>query len=93
MAENPIDADTLRYQAQLPKLDTSGQSQFSQFVGPEVMALAAAALQNSATGGSAANHLSPVYSHVLITAIISLLNHLSKRQLIRYFKSTMVEML
>lgn len=54
MAENPIDADTLRYQAQLPKPDVSGQSAFSQFVGPEVMALAAAALQNSLAGGSTA---------------------------------------
>ena len=49
-----VDVDTLRYQAQIPKSDTSGQSQFSQFVGPEVMALAAAALQASAAGSSAA---------------------------------------
>ena len=54
MAETATDVDTLRYQAQVPKSDVSSQSQFSQFVGPEVMALAAAALQASAAGSSAA---------------------------------------
>jgi len=52
MAEKAIDADTLRYQAQIPKPDVSGQSQFSQFVGPEIIALAQQALIANAAGKS-----------------------------------------